>query len=318
MNGSAGRDGAHEDVVVRKAEHGWEVRGENVPDLTSAMVLADLFAADQAADDDTRLLEAVDENGHPRQPSGRGPAPQGPGHDSRQNPGQHGPAQHRQGQQVPSNAPGQPRQGQHGPGQNGPGQNGPGQNRHGQNNPGQDGPGQGGPGQNRQGQQGSSQHAPGQNGPGQQNPGQQNPGQHSSGQHGAGQQGSRRPPAPRPPSERSNAASGQSARSVRDNDEAARLAVTVAQLEHALASRVRVEQAIGVLAERHRLRPREAFDLLRGAARSRGRRITEMAQDVVASAANPLLRLPDELSRKLPEPRQRGRSLRRARHAEQY
>jgi hypothetical protein len=73
-----------------------------------------------------------------------------------------------------------------------------------------------------------------------------------------------------------------------------------------------------VLAERHRLRTREAFDLLRSAARSRGRRVTELAQDVVASAANPLLRLPEELVRKLPEPRQRGRSLRRARHAEQY
>jgi hypothetical protein len=94
-------------------------------------------------------------------------------------------------------------------------------------------------------------------------------------------------------------------------DEASRLAVTVAQLEHALASRVRVEQAIGVLAERHRLRPREAFDLLRGAARSRGQRITEIAQDVVASTANPLLRLPDELARKLPDQRPRGRALRR-------
>ncbi len=41
-------------------------------------------------------------------------------------------------------------------------------------------------------------------------------------------------------------------------DEAARLAVTVAQLEHALTARVRVEQAIGVLAERHRLRTRDA------------------------------------------------------------
>lgn len=104
----------------------------------------------------------------------------------------------------------------------------------------------------------------------------------------------------------------------KDADEAARLAVTVAQLEHALASRVRVEQAIGVLAERHRLRPREAFDLLRRAARSRGRRLTEMAQDVVASTANPLLRLPEELARKLPDQRKRGRSLRRARHAEQF
>ena len=100
--------------------------------------------------------------------------------------------------------------------------------------------------------------------------------------------------------------------------EAERLAVTVAQLEHALAARVRVEQAIGVLAERHRLRPREAFDLLRKASRSRGTRVTELAQDVVASTANPLLRLPDELSRAVPEPRQRGsRSLRRGtgRHA---
>jgi hypothetical protein len=109
-------------------------------------------------------------------------------------------------------------------------------------------------------------------------------------------------------------------------DEAARLAVTVTQLEHALASRVRVEQAIGVLAERHRLPPREAFDLLRGAARSQGRRVTEIAQDVVASAANPLLRLPAELASTLPEPRLRAlaapRAARRAvlspRGAEQF
>jgi ANTAR domain len=98
---------------------------------------------------------------------------------------------------------------------------------------------------------------------------------------------------------------------------AERLAVTVQQLEHALASRVRVEQAIGVLAERRRLRPREAFDLLRGAARSRGVRLTEVADDVVDSAANPLLRLPEELAREVPQqahPRVRGsrRASRRA------
>jgi hypothetical protein len=100
-------------------------------------------------------------------------------------------------------------------------------------------------------------------------------------------------------------------------DEAERLAVTVQQLEHALASRVQVEQAIGVLAERNRLQPREAFDLLRGTARSQGRRLVEMAADVVASAANPLLRLPDALARKVTAPRPRGRSGRRARRAEQ-
>ncbi|MBO0785878.1 MAG: ANTAR domain-containing protein, partial [Actinobacteria bacterium] len=62
---------------------------------------------------------------------------------------------------------------------------------------------------------------------------------------------------------------------------------TVAQLEHALTVRVRVEQAIGVLAERHRLRPRQAFELLRSAARSRGRRVLEVAGEVVESSTNP-------------------------------
>ena len=189
--------GEPEDVVVRKAERGWVVGDEKVSDLTSAMVLADLFAADQADDDDTTLMEAVDEDGAPRRPA-RATAP-----------------------------------------------------------------------------------APREN--------------HSGAQ--------RIPPGLEQPSE---------------TDEAARLAVTVAQLEHALAARVRVEQAIGVLAERHRLRPREAFDLLRKASRARGARVTELAQDVVASTANPLLRLPDELSRAAPpEPRQRGRLQRRnpGRHA---
>jgi hypothetical protein len=85
-----------------------------------------------------------------------------------------------------------------------------------------------------------------------------------------------------------------------------RLQRTVAQLEHALAARVRVEQAIGVLAERHRLRPRQAFELLRSAARSRGRRVLEIAAEVVDSASNPLLRIPEELA-KPPAVRRRGR-----------
>jgi hypothetical protein len=98
-------------------------------------------------------------------------------------------------------------------------------------------------------------------------------------------------------------------------DEAARLAVTVSQLEHALTARVRVEQAIGVLAERHRLRTRAAFDLLRKAARSRGERVLDIAEEVVNSTTNPLLRLPEELERK-PEPRARARSARRSRRAD--
>jgi hypothetical protein len=205
---SVGQHGAgqRDDVVVRKAERGWVVGDENVSDLTSAMVLADLFAADLADGDDTRLMEAVDESGAPRGSSQAQPAPTAPA----------------------------PRASGTGPLRKIPAVSG----------------------------------APGTD-------------------DVAGEAG-----------------------------EASRLAVTVAQLEHALAARVRVEQAIGVLAERHRLRPREAFDLLRKASRARGARVTELAQDVVASTANPLLRLPEELTRAVPEARQRGRSLRRTgRHA---
>jgi len=88
--------------------------------------------------------------------------------------------------------------------------------------------------------------------------------------------------------------------------DAHRLEKTVAQLEHALTARVRVEQAIGVLAERHRLRPRQAFELLRSVARAQGRRVLEMATEVVDSATNPLLRIPEELA-KPPMPRRRSR-----------
>jgi len=88
--------------------------------------------------------------------------------------------------------------------------------------------------------------------------------------------------------------------------DARRLEQTVAQLEHALTARVRVEQAIGVLAERHRLRPRQAFELLRSVARAQGRRVLEMATEVVDSATNPLLRIPEELA-KPPLGRRRGR-----------
>src|ERR1700684_1667607 len=102
---------------------------------------------------------------------------------------------------------------------------------------------------------------------------------------------------------------------VSEEDEAARLAVTVAQLEHALSARVRVEQAIGVLAERHRLRPRQAFDLLRNVARSGGGRVTEIAETVVESTSTPLLPLPEALARKQAAPRSRGRSPRHARAA---
>jgi len=91
-------------------------------------------------------------------------------------------------------------------------------------------------------------------------------------------------------------------------NETSKLRATIGQLEHALTARIRVEQAIGVLAERHRIQPRQAFEQLRNAARNRGRRVIDIASDVVASATNPLLQLPDELSR----PRSAGRRGRQA------
>ena len=94
-------------------------------------------------------------------------------------------------------------------------------------------------------------------------------------------------------------------------EEAHRLRTTVGQLEHALTARIRIEQAIGVLAERHRIRPRQAFEQLRAAARNRGRKVIDIATDVVASATNPLLQLPEELSRQRSGPRH-ARNPRRA------
>jgi len=89
--------------------------------------------------------------------------------------------------------------------------------------------------------------------------------------------------------------------------ETGKLRATVSQLEHALLARVRVEQAIGVLAERHRIKPRQAFEQLRSAARNRGRKVIDIANDVVASASNPLLQLPEELSRPRPSSRRAAR-----------
>ena len=70
-----------------------------------------------------------------------------------------------------------------------------------------------------------------------------------------------------------------------------------------------------VLAERHRIRPRQAFEQLRAAARNRGRKVIDIATDVVASATNPLLQLPEELSRQRSGPRH-ARNPRRALHSE--
>jgi|ERR1700733_6526204 hypothetical protein len=112
------------------------------------------------------------------------------------------------------------------------------------------------------------------------------------------------------------AAAAQPARDEPVAEEARRLRTTIGQLEHALTARVRIEQAIGVLAERHRIRPRQAFEQLRTAARNRGRRVIDIATDVVASASNPLLQLPEELSRQRAAPRHAARNPRRVLRSE--
>jgi hypothetical protein len=112
------------------------------------------------------------------------------------------------------------------------------------------------------------------------------------------------------------AAAAEPARDGPVAEEARRLRTTIGQLEHALTARIRIEQAIGVLAERHRIRPRQAFEQLRTAARNRGRKVIDIATDVVASASNPLLQLPEELSRQRSVPRHAARSPRRVLRSE--
>jgi hypothetical protein len=79
-------------------------------------------------------------------------------------------------------------------------------------------------------------------------------------------------------------------------DELARLRLSVSQLEHALAARVTVEQAIGVIAERQRIAPRTAFERLRKAARSRGRKVHDLSREIVASVNDRTVPLPPELA----------------------
>jgi AmiR/NasT family two-component response regulator len=60
-----------------------------------------------------------------------------------------------------------------------------------------------------------------------------------------------------------------------------------AQLEQALETRIVIEQAKGVLAERFSLEIDEAFALLRHAARSSQRKLRDLAAEVAASRGTP-------------------------------
>ena len=56
------------------------------------------------------------------------------------------------------------------------------------------------------------------------------------------------------------------------------------QLEHALDRRALIERAKGMLMERHGLGEREAFDVLRAAARRRSTAVVELARAVADGA----------------------------------
>jgi hypothetical protein len=93
----------------------------------------------------------------------------------------------------------------------------------------------------------------------------------------------------------------------------AELERTVAQLEHALAARVSTERAIGVLAERHAVSAREAFESLRRDARSQGRPVAALAREVLdglnagaSSADQPTADQPTADGAPLPGPRGRA------------
>ena len=92
-------------------------------------------------------------------------------------------------------------------------------------------------------------------------------------------------PGPRPP---------RPASAISDVDH---LRAAVRQLEHALSARVVIEQAIGVLTERWHVAPRNAFEQLRRVARSKGRRVHDLASEIVASCTDPDVVLPEDLTR---------------------
>jgi hypothetical protein len=221
--------GVPEDAVARRTPTGWKVGDEEVPDLTSAMVLADLLAAELPSEEQWPVpggVPSASDTTFGQVASERGPEAEG------------------------SAAPGAGAQGTR------------------PRDPDAPRAASVSPGKRATGKRRVSQHGLGQQGLGQQGPG----------THGA-----ELPAA--------------------DTEQ---LKETVAQLERALTVRVRVEQAIGVLAERHRLRPRQAFELLRSASRARGARVSQTAGEVVASTTNPLLRIPEELARQPEGPRSRS------------
>jgi hypothetical protein len=234
--------------AVERTPSGWRVGDEELPDLTSAMVLADILNAELTAEEQAEL-DVAGASGAPPAPAAQSVQPQdAAGRNSGQIAGAQG-------------------------------------------------------GQGAQGAQNASAPSPSTGAP---STGAPSAGAPSALAPGAPAQDYASEPRGRRAGRRGAHRAGPRGNTAADVAETEQLKETVAQLERALTVRVRVEQAIGVLAERHRIRPRQAFELLRSASRARGQRIMETASQVIASATNPLLRLPEELA-KPPMPRRMPR-----------
>ncbi len=67
----------------------------------------------------------------------------------------------------------------------------------------------------------------------------------------------------------------------------AQLLVKAEQLEGALASRIVIEQAKGILSARHEIDVQTAFDVLRRAARSHQLKLRDLAQRVISDPTTP-------------------------------
>jgi AmiR/NasT family two-component response regulator len=70
-------------------------------------------------------------------------------------------------------------------------------------------------------------------------------------------------------------------------DEALALRQKVAQLQTALGARIAIEQAKGILAERHGLSTAEAFELIRYSARSARLTVQGVCSEIVPGAPSP-------------------------------
>jgi hypothetical protein len=75
------------------------------------------------------------------------------------------------------------------------------------------------------------------------------------------------------------------------NDPTAFLLARTIQLQTALDSRIVIEQAKGIIAAKEAISPDEAFQKIRGQARSERRKLHELAAEIVSTTSSPTLKL---------------------------